>query len=304
MHQRILVAVDLSDASGNALRDARALADAAGGELAMVHVLPDFADFKSLFPQSSPTGLPATDEFAAKARDQIGRWAAEAAQDPNLELFLDKGDPAATIVRRAESWGADLIVVGSQGRSTLERMFLGSVANKVVRTAHCPVLVSRPRRAGGNVIAATDLSDPSLPAIVQGAAEARRRGSHLVVVHVVDSSVGTFAASAGGLFGVTVALPPPELQTEVREALVVSLSEAMERLGAPGDAVVLYGSPVAAIVEGANEREADLIVVGTHGRTGLSRAAVGSVAEGVVKQARCSVLVVRHSAQPTVPAAG
>jgi nucleotide-binding universal stress UspA family protein len=295
MYQRILVAVDLSEASSKALAEARQIAESTDATLAMVHVLPDFVDLRTLHPAASLSSLPAMEEFSAKARQYIETWSKQASQHPNVELFLEQGSAADRIVYRGEVWGADLIVVGHQGQSGLTEFLLGSVAQRVVHLAHCPVLVSRASANTGGVVAATDLSDPSMPAIQRGAAEARWRNQSLTIVHVLDPSVGLYAASAGSLFGVSVALPPPDLQAEVRDALTTALRQKMDEVRAVGEARVMYGKPADAILECADSLKASLIVVGTHGRSGLARLALGGVAEAVTKKARCSVLVVRHS---------
>ncbi|HEY5956299.1 MAG TPA: universal stress protein, partial [Polyangiaceae bacterium] len=299
MYQRILVAVDLSEASSTALDEARHLAKSTDATLAMIHVIPDFVNLETLHPATTLKSLPAMEEFSAKARQYIEGWANQAAHDPKLELLIEQGSAADRIVHRAEVWGADLIVVGHRGQSGLAELLLGSVAHRVVQMAHCPVLVSRKNAAQGGIVAATDLSDPSLPAIQRGAAEARWRQKPLTVVHVLDSSAAYYAASAGSLFGVTVALPPVDIQADMKEALTSTLREKMDALRASGEALVLYGSPTDTIIECAKARDAVLIVVGTHGRTGLARLALGGVAEAVTRKAPCSVLIVRHSRDAT-----
>ena len=85
----------------------------------------------------------------------------------------------------------------------------------------------------------------------------------------------------------------PEIQDEVRAAAASRLKQALESAGGEGEARVLDGSPATAIVQTAEDLPAELVVVGTRGRTGLSRLALGSVAERVIRAAGCSVLVVR-----------
>lgn len=295
MSGRILVAIDLSPSSAHALREARYIARATDKTLGMVHVLPDFMDLTTLGPNGYVGTLPAMEDFAARAREHIHTWAQLAERDAAVELFLEQGPSATRIVERAEKWGAELIVVGSHGHSGLTGFVLGSVAKRVVHHAHCPVLVSRGAQGRELVLVATDLSDPSLPAITRGAFEARWRGAELLVVHVVDPSMAVYAASAGGLFGLTVPLPPAELHDDVMAALTKTLTESMARWDATGEARILYGNPAEATIQCARERGAQLIVVGTHGRSGLARIALGSTADAVTTHAPCSVLVVRHT---------
>jgi nucleotide-binding universal stress UspA family protein len=296
MTQRILVALDLSDSSLAALKSARALADERGATLAVVHVAAHYSDVQPFFPQSYGPNMTHHLELERLARDTLERELAQVEGCQDVERFFEIGTPYAEIVRRAEAWNADLIVVGSHGKTGVSRALLGSVAEHVVRLAHCAVLVSRPERGSGVVLAATDLSDPSLPAVAAAAEEARRRGARLLVVHAMESSIAAYGAPAAALFGSTVPVPSPEDQRLVREWLMTVLGDAMRRFGADGEPLVVEGGVVASVVRAVEERRADLLVIGTHGRTGLSRLLLGSVAEKLVRLVDCSVLVARKSA--------
>jgi nucleotide-binding universal stress UspA family protein len=95
------------------------------------------------------------------------------------------------------------------------------------------------------------------------------------------------------LFGGTPIVPPVEIQTEVRKGISSALREVLQRFNAEGEVAVVDGAPAPAILNYAEQIGASVIVVGTHGRTGLARVALGSVAERVVRAAPCSVLVER-----------
>jgi nucleotide-binding universal stress UspA family protein len=238
-------------------------------------------------------------ELEQLARDGIERELAQVEGCSDVERFFEIGIPYAEIVRRAEAWHADLIVVGSQGRTGVTRALLGSVAEHVVRVAHCPVLVSRPLRGSGVVMAATDLSDPSLPAVAAAAEEARQRGATLTVVHAMESTLAAYGAPAAALFGSSVPLPSPDEQKQVRDWLATVLGDAIRGFGAEGEPLVVEGGVVASVVRAVEERRADLLVIGTHGRTGLSRLLLGSVAEKLVRLVDCSVLVARKAPAKT-----
>jgi nucleotide-binding universal stress UspA family protein len=292
MPAKVLAAVDFGESSLEALRQARALAHGLGGTLAACHVLPAVRDLSLIFPQA---GVMVEADQIVEVEQTQSALVDHARTKLGLELdqiFVERGKPYAEIVRRAESYGADFLVVGSHGRTGFARGVLGSVAERVARHAHCSVLVARPVRRGGTVLAATDLSDPSLPAITAGAEAAKRSGAKLVVVSVLDWTRPASVAAAG-VIGAVPALPPPALTREVADLLRSTLEQAMQRLGAAGEARVLEGSFASSIVACAEELEAELIVVGTHGRTGLARLALGSVAERVIRGAGCSVLAVR-----------
>lgn len=290
---RVLAAYDFSDPSKEALEEARAEVKASGGVLGLCHVLPvmyELQPFFGQFKQDATFDVAATE---AELRRSLEDRARELTGGADVELFIEQGVAYAEIVRRAEAWGADLIVVGSHGRTGLTRVLVGSVAERVVRSAPVSVLVARAPKKRGVVLAATDLSEASLPAVEASARAAERRNARLVVVTAVDWSLAAFGAVAGAPFGAVPVLPPPEVQEQTRGSLQTALQQVLERTGVSGEAIVLDGSPAAAILHHAEQLEAELVVVGTHGRTGLTRLALGSVAEKVVRGAGSSVLVVR-----------
>jgi nucleotide-binding universal stress UspA family protein len=155
------------------------------------------------------------------------------------------------------------------------------------------VLVAREVEKTGVVVAASDLSEPSLPAIGEAAAEAKRRGARLLVVSVLDWG-SAMPVPALGMFGALPAIPPPELQQQMRDSLRSAVEQALAREGGEGEVRVVDGSPADEIVRVAEDVGAELVVVGTHGRTGVARLALGSVAERVIRTAKASVLVVRR----------
>lgn len=257
------------------------------------HVLSAPPDLSSLLPERFRPAISDEDErsvraaLLARARSELGLELPE--------ILVLHGAPYAEILHCAERVRASYIVVGSHGRTGLAHALLGSVAERVVRHAHCSVLVARAgarSEPSGVVVAATDLSDASLPVIVEGHAAAKRSGARLVVMTVIDWGID-LGSAVSGLVGVLPALPPPELRQQVHEALRAALVQAMAGVGAEGEARVLDGSPAAQIVTQSESSGADLLVVGTRGRTGLARLALGNVAERVVGATKCSVLAVR-----------
>jgi nucleotide-binding universal stress UspA family protein len=293
MSERILVAIDLSETSLAALREAHTLATARGAALAVVHVTPHLVDIQALFPQNYGANMAALAQAEAATGLEVERRVAELDPGATVPIFIERGEAYAEIIRRAERWSATLIVIASHGRTGIARTLLGGIAERVVRYAHCPVLVTRGSGGERLVIAATDLSDPSLPAIARGAEEARLRGARFVVVHAVDATFATHLAAAGAPFGTTVTLPPAEVQRATRDGLTELLRQSIDRFGTPGEPLVLDGPPVGGIVRTAEHLHAELLVVGAHGRTGIARIALGSVAEQLVRLASCPVLVVR-----------
>jgi nucleotide-binding universal stress UspA family protein len=285
---RIFVATDLSESSAIALREAHTRAGA-DGALMVCHVRHSWRRVNALFPQ-----LNRPSPRADRARDQRARDAVAAfvrtviGRDPGeYALSVPEGDPAAEVVRRAEEWNAELVVAGSHGATGLPRMRLGSVAEEIVRLAHCPVLVTRPPAGSRIVVGGTDFSDGATPALTVAAEEAARTGGRAVFVHSVEWPLVLDTQFVGWTAVDTEAMVAAELELRQRLEAVVAAG------GLVGEARITRGEAERALVREAVALAADLLVVGTHGRTGLSRIVLGSVAEFVVRTAPCSVLVVR-----------
>ena len=296
MSTSILVAVDLSESSDEALRQAHERAEAAAGTLTVLYVVPNPMHSDPLFPhldRKVESSMPARKR---RLRTEVlERVEAVTGRDEGaVEVVVEDGWAHVVIVRQAEQRSVDLLVIGSHGSDGGTRFMLGDVAEKVVRHAHGPVLVARPRPGSGVILVATDFSDASLPAVAAAVEEARRTGARLSIMHTVDLSPGLLAGLELST-GVMAYGAPSVLPAELREAVDDMLSGALARLGADGDRIVVEGQPAAAIVHTAAELRADLVVLGTVGRTGLPRLLLGSVAEAVVRNAPCSVLVARHA---------
>ncbi|MBK8252965.1 MAG: universal stress protein [Polyangiaceae bacterium] len=301
MATRILLATDFSDASEHAIEQAHAIAARDHAVLGLCHVVPEVNGHPSRIPTWLGTQLPdpvTISKAAAEALD--GRAKLLATGNLKVHTFLEEGESHAAIVRCAEKFAADLVVVGSHGRTGISRILLGSVAEKVVRTAHCPVLVARQGPSGGPVITATDFSDASLPGVRAAASEAARTGSPLVVLNVFDLAwpgATPYAVDASGLSAV---LSDTEALRRTNEELSKVIEECTKGLLVNAKGEVLVGEPASMIVRRAEELGARLVVVSTHGRTGLTRVLLGSVAERIVRLSHTSVLAV-HT--PKVPQA-
>jgi nucleotide-binding universal stress UspA family protein len=276
----VLVATDLTPASDEALRQADALARALGGPLYVCHVIPDLLTVRMLFPQAQRRDDAVVRELEHYAGDLVLASIAKLTRRAlgELRVGIESGSPHSGILRRAQTVGAGVIVVGP-----------GSVAERVVRHAQCPVLVARgsPR---GAVLAGTDFSDGALAALAAGGAEAARRSVPFVVLHSLDLEPMTATTD----WGVYTVIPlEPEEEKRIRKGALDSLRRTLESVGAEGETIVADGAPGPAIVAAARALPAELVVVGSVGRTGFNRFAFGSVAEDVIRSAPCSVLVVR-----------
>ncbi len=283
----ILVASDLGRESDEAVRQGALFAREAAVPLVICHVLPELFGIRPLFPQLRVHDRVEIEKVrqsvAGLLQQQLDHVLEPGAPKP--EMRLESGSPHTMVLQAAEEVGAGLIVLGRRPPSDAHEA--GGVSERIARHARCPVLVAVPG-SGGAVLSATDFSDASLPAVRRGHDEAQRRSLPFVIVHSMDLR--------------TVNLDLPEI---VSPSLIDRLTEARrdearDRLaeiasgfGGAARIILREDPPVDAIVGVADEIRAELIVAGTHGRSGLGRLALGSVAEGVLRRARCSVLVVR-----------
>lgn len=285
--RRVLVATDLSEGAGEALCEGARLARQSEGRLAVVHVVPTRRARAHAPPFAHDADADAllVGKLARALRRAIRRRLVRVAGSQDAEIFIDEGLDHIEIVKRAADWRADIIVVGGRGRSTLGHLFRG-VGERVVREAHCPVLVTRGGHGHGGVLAATDLSKPSLPAVVAGALEAERRGTNLKVVH----AVGFLDVEARYLLSLATGRGSYDADFA---GLARELEDAVAELGIDQTCEVLDGGAAQAIVRDARAIDAELIVVATRAKTKPGRAVLRSVAEDVVRGAPCSVLVVR-----------
>jgi nucleotide-binding universal stress UspA family protein len=217
----------------------------------------------------------------------------------DVEYRTNEGDAAEEILRMADAIGADLIVMGTHGRTGLRRLLAGSVATAVLRGAHCAVLAlrshDRPRDAKEIrvILHPTDASDGSEAALQVARSLARDLGSKLVLLHVVPLEI----------FPSELAVPvDPRAFGDALEAV----REALDGpdLKYPVETRLVRGDAAAEILRMAREVGCDLIVMGTHGRTGLDRLLLGSVAESVLAKADCPVLVLKNARGAAAPTSG
>ena len=283
----VLVGTDFSAGSDEALRQGNDFANSLGTSLVLCHVVPELDTIDVLFPQLAAGNAERrqilTNKAMAAVEQQVATSLSEAA---SVSAVVDSGTPHAGLLTRADTARAGLIVLGP-----------GRTAERVVRHATVPTLIAR-QSPHGVVIGATDFSDPSLPALDTAAAEAVRRGASLHLLHVVD--VGIVAVEGPATVGLPFLHGIPGVSVEaiddLRTAAQSRLREALTRFAIEGEAIATPGPAAQTIVDLAESARAELVVVGTHGRTGLARLTLGSTAEAVIRSAPCSVLVIRLTA--------
>jgi nucleotide-binding universal stress UspA family protein len=293
--RRILVPVDFSDPSRLALRAAIGFARRFGSRLAVVHVTRRNRPDSHVVAEQVGITFDTRRAGRAKLTEFIER---ETLGDLQPARLVVDGVPFNEIARTAVSWKADLVVIATHGYSGLKHVLLGSTTERVVRYAPCPVLVVRERSRRGLAMAFTpeklrsilvpvDFSKPSLDALQHALALARRCEAQLTLLHVLQPRHADMLIDTA------------PIQREARLAAhehLTRLADATKKTWPRTGRELRTGHPVNTITAMARRTNADLIVLGTHGYTGLKHALLGSVAERVVRHAPCSVLTVRPEA--------
>lgn len=280
----VLVGTDLSPAADEALRQGARLASELASTLFVCHVVPELIADGSVFTEFRRANLNVEESLVAKARAAVEQQVNTvlSADTTAVEVILESGTPHVGLLTQADKTGAGVVVAAP-----------GTVALDVVRHASAAVLIAR-RSPQGPVIGATDFSDPSLPALRTAAAEARRRGSVLHLLHAFDSGLFTLGAPAAAMPYLAGSSPIAlEGLDNLRVLAKQRLEQNLREADLPGDTAVIAGFAKDVIVRYAESVNAELIVVGTHGRSGLARLTLGSTAASVIESAPCAVLVVR-----------
>jgi nucleotide-binding universal stress UspA family protein len=288
--QRLIVATDFSTRADRALRRAVLLARQWSAEVILVHVVDD----------DQPQRL--AEARAAESRallDELSRTVREHDEIP-CESRVVFGDPFLGISRTAHELGADLVLLGPHRRQILRDLFLGTTAERTIKISAQPVLMANGVPAGRyrNVSVAMDFSDCSALA----AQTAKRLGlfdqTQINAVHVIEDMSGPIFRSSMPMHEHTARLMLEEEQ--IRKNLAALLRKigigALQHVVRPRE----QSTPLA-IRDWAEKLETDLLVVGTHGRSGIKKWMLGSVAEGVLARSTIDVLAVPAAPKSDFP---
>lgn len=281
MLSKILVPLDGSDLAEKILGLVRSLI--APGQATEVHLLRALPEHG--LAELSPAGTsPIAIVKKSLARLANGLEAAGVKTTSHVAV----GDPAEVIVSTARTVNPSLIALSTHGRSGLSRLVRGSVAERVLRTAEHPVLVANPSSLGDamkgafkRILVPLDGSDRSATILPLAKAFAQRFGSEVFLFHVVDEVV-----AIEPMIAVASSQTPEQARAKL-EAYRPKLE------GVPVRVLTGRGSPGPAILEAIDLEKIDLVVIATHGRSGVSRWAFGSTAENVVRHGTVPLLVVR-----------
>jgi nucleotide-binding universal stress UspA family protein len=301
--RHILCPTDLSDIAPRAFDHALALARFHQAEIELAYVSEPLLP-GPIVPTSCPPWAVLDPAVRGRLRSALEALAAPAnALDIPVRIEVYEGRVVAEILGRAGTWPADVVTMGTHGRSGFERWALGSVTEKVLRKASCPVLTVPPPAEGlhpsgavlfRRIVCPVDFSEASLAALGHALELAEESCAEITVLHVLECLVEDEPGARVAGFDV------PEfrrcLEKDARERLHKVVPEDARDWYRPREEVV-GGRPGREILRVAEERQADLVVMGVRGRNPVNLALFGSTTHHVVRGARCPVLVVHEDSR-------
>lgn len=290
---RILCPVDFSDCSRRAFDYAIAIGRCFGAAIEVLHVAPEALVTGRAELQLQLDGLrsDAHADVVAQTKRLIDTIAVP---DLRVEARVETGNPATQIVALAGHAESTLVVMGTHGRTGIQRLMLGSVVDKVLRLVRCPMLTVPPlaiaphtERMFSQVLCPIDFSEPSASALDFAVSLTGRTNGHLMVLHALESQDEPPEPRG---------IPAPDLGQELHDDAqdrVRTLFAAAHYAKEP-EVLIVVGKASVEILRVTAERDVDTIVMGVHGRGAIDRLLLGSTTDHVVRAATCPVLTVRR----------
>ena len=283
--EKLLLPTDGSEFNEGAIREAINLAKTCSSKIIAISVIETNPEYETIAPQLVEKAEKEAREHLESVKERASKEGVE------CEIIACHGEePYKYIVEEAEKNKINMIVMGRRGRTGIKRLMLGSVTAKVIGHTSSNVLVV-PREAGiecKNIVAATDGSQFGKTAVYEAIGIAKRCKSNLTIVTVITYE--DLVHIEHSRLRLTAAADEEMIRIERN---IKELKETAIKEGIPTEAFILSGIPAEAIINTAKTKNADLIVMGSHGRTGIDRLLVGSVAERVILLSLSAVLVVK-----------
>lgn len=281
--KRILVATDLSERSDRAIDRAIILAKAFGAQLTVLHVVDE----------DLPASVADAQKVFASSNLQEHLSSLPHAKGLKAELAIEFGKDWSEICRRAEASQADLIVMGSHRERGVQGLFRGTTVERVIRNGNTPVLVAKDRatRNYQSVVVGVDFSVYSRKAVefaLNFAPDAK-----VFLVHAYDVPFKAFLTGSSTRGEVAKRHEQQFAQMVEQEFASFLAQVGGDQPKGRLERVIREGGPHEVIHEQAAQLRAELLVLGTHGRTGVSHAILGSVAEGFLNDPPCDVVAVK-----------
>ena len=306
---RVLVAIDGSRPAARALDLVCGVPWPAGTTIVVAQAVESGEGlYGGLWPTAAmvEVGRLETDVRMAAGQDVTEAAAQLARPGVTIETAVLRGRPATVIGERARAMRADLIVVGSRGHGRISSMLLGSVSSELVDHAPAPVLVARGDSID-RVLLAWDGSSCAARAagLLQAWPVFARSSVRVVCVADIEVPWWTGFPEPGSPELMPTFVEAAEEARRHRDELVASMTDQLREAGLAATGDRLEGDAATELLNRAVATKTDLIVLGTHGRTGLARLVIGSVARNVLHHATSSVLIVRDKdPHPTSPGPG
>ncbi len=281
-YRKILIAIDGSESSLHALKEALKLATNEKSWVTVVSVIPPYeGDLGSVWVDNIKESMRKPCVSALSQAEKIAKE-----QRVLIRIVCEEGDIHERIVDLADAENFDLIVMGRKGRSQIEKALIGSVTARVIGHTRKDVLVVPEDSAIGweKILLTTDGSKYSKAAEGRAVVFAKSYGSELNAISVVDVTEEFFARAPQAV---------DDLLNKAR-VMIDRIKESAVSEGIRTEGFVREGEPYKVIVDMAKDRKVDAIIMGSHGRTGLRRLLMGSVTEKVIGYAPCPVLVVQE----------
>ena len=290
--EHVLCPVDFSEISQHALDHAAAIALWYEARLTLLHVFPNL-------PVMDIPPLVLEDADRERLMASMRRMAVHVSGVPLDVRVQEAAYVHEAILAQVDATQADLLVLGTHGRSGFQRLFLGSVTEKVIRKAHCPSLIVPPRAPDvaatapvrfGRILCAIDFSESSLSALAHALDMAEEADARLTLLHVVE-------------FPSVMSQEPTALDVDLAHLREIAVAEARRRLHelipdaartyCTVETAVAQGSPHREILRQAIEQGSDVIVMGVHGRGAVDVLLFGSTTHHVIRASACPILIVR-----------
>lgn len=295
--KNVLCAIDLSDASVRTLKYAAAVARWYKARLTVLHVAPTFDAIQVREGAIGDAINIVQPMHREEVLEELGRAvdASKVAAD-DTTLAAEAGEPVATIVGQALSLPADLLVMGTHGRSGFDRLLLGSVTEKVLHKAPCPILTVPPHAPQktqtdgtfSRILCPVDFSPSALQAFGFAVDLARQSGGSVIALHAIE----WLADDVRGHDQFNVQDFRQHLIDDAHTRLRALIADQPHKKGGIED-VVVAGRAYRQVLETADGQAADLIVMGAQGLGGMGLRIFGSTTQQVVRAATCPVLTVR-----------
>jgi nucleotide-binding universal stress UspA family protein len=299
--KNILVPIDFSQESLKAVRYAIAFAKRFNSDLLLIHVV------EPLSPMAGFEAVPIAIDEGQRLKDFERRLtqfaAANLPRDIVAQIAVRHGSAFEEVVSVAKSSPIDLIVASTHGHTGFKRVLFGSTAERLVQHAPCPMLVVRGQEhefvaSSGKpsdqirierLLVPIDFSDCSRKALEYAVAFAAQFKAQILCLHALEIPYGTGEAG--------IVLETEAFRKKMHEEASRQMAAFLQEQALPGsqERIIKVGTPYREIIQTADEKQSNLIILGTHGRSGVRHFLLGSTTERVVRHAHCPVLVVRQT---------